>query len=107
HWQAAGGQQWPAVARRGRFVGCCFGLFAFVVQGHTAVPSRAGEYLTWQRTEGLEAMLLALVDAALADEGRSRARVMPWPAGRTWAMSVRHDVDRPLSPEDAAALVRR
>jgi hypothetical protein len=47
---------------------------------------------------GHETLLLALLDALHDAAGATSARVLPWPAGVRWALTVRHDFDRPLSP---------
>jgi len=104
---ADGGDRSPAMICRDGLVGCCFGLFAFLGQSHTVEPFTGMEFRSWPRTEGTEAILLALLDLLHARGGFSRARLLPWPQGVSWVVNVRHDVDRPLTPADAADLLRR
>lgn len=84
------------IVRRRAVVACSFGLLGFLGQTHTSEPFPAGEHLSSPPTIGLEGLLLALLDQLHADAGLTRARVLPWPAGVRWALSVRHDFDRPL-----------
>ncbi len=108
-WIDAGdaGDAWPAVVARDGLVGCCFGLFGFLGQSHTSPPADGPLARKWPRSAGTEALLLALIDRAFERRGRVRARAMPWPAGHSWALTVRHDVDRPMSATQAGAIVRR
>lgn len=97
----------PAIVVRDGLVACCFGLFGFLGQSHTAEPFTGMEFRSWPRTDGTEAILLGLIDQLCARGGFSRARLLPWPAGVEWVLNVRHDVDRAPTPADAADLVRR
>jgi hypothetical protein len=97
----------PAIVQHGRLVGCSFGLFAFLAQRHTSEPFPPGEHRSADRTLGLEAALLALLDLMYVQCAGVRVRVKPWPNGTTWGLSVRHDVDRPLSLRDARVALRR
>ena len=106
-WIDEAGVRSPAIVRRDNVVGCCFGLFSFLAQSHTTPPARRAETNHWPRSIGVEALLLALIDGALAQAGLARARVMPWPAGTTWALSVRHDFDRHLDAEEVARVLDR
>jgi hypothetical protein len=101
------GERVAAILSRDGLVGCCFGLFAFLGQSHSAEPFTGMEFRSWPRTEGTEAILLGIIDLLHARAGVSRARLLPWPDGVSWVLNVRHDVDRPLSPADAAELARR
>jgi SAM-dependent methyltransferase len=106
-WIAPDGERWPAIVRSGSVVACCFGLFSFLAQAHTTPPARGADTNHGPRTEGLEAVLLALIDGCLARAGMPRARVLPWPAGATWVLSVRHDVDRRQPAAEIRAIVER
>lgn len=97
----------PALVSREGVVGCSFGLFEFLGQSHTSQPADGPRTRKWPRSAGTEALLLALIDRACSRRGRVRARVMPWPAGYSWALTVRHDVDRSIGVEDVAAIIER
>jgi len=97
----------PGIVRRGKLVGCSFGLFAFLAQRHSSEPFQGAEHRATDRTVGIESILLALLDLFHRDAGRVRHRVMPWPKGKRWALSVRHDFDRPLWSPRVAATLRR
>jgi ubiquinone/menaquinone biosynthesis C-methylase UbiE len=106
-WIGADGERSPAIVRREHLIGCCFGLFSFLGQSHTTPPARRADTNHWPRSTGLEGMLCALVDAAVERAGITRARVMPWPAGATWVLSIRHDVDRHPAPDEVATTLGR
>jgi hypothetical protein len=97
----------PAIVVRDGLVGCCFGLFAFLGQSHTAEPFTGMEFRSWPTTEGTEAILLGIIDLLHARGGFSRARLLPWPEGVNWVLNVRHDMDRAPTPAAAADLVHR
>ena len=106
-WTPAGdarGRQ-PAVVRRGALVGTALGLLSFLAQSHTVEPFEGGEFRTWPRTAGVEALLLGLIDLLHARTGAVRARLRPWPSGVRLALNVRHDVDRPPTVEQVADTV--
>lgn len=94
-----GRPQAPALVRRDNVVACAFGLFAALGQMHSSEPWGESEFRTSGRTMGLEVLLLGLIDLLHADRGTPRPRIRPWPRGASWALTVRHDFDRPLSPE--------
>ena len=101
----APGDRVPAFVQYRNLIVSALGLLAFLAQAHSAEPADGIEFRTWPRTLGLEAIALGLIDRLYELAGVSRARVMPWPAGRTWALTVRHDVDRrPTSAEVETAL---
>jgi SAM-dependent methyltransferase len=106
-WLGAEDERWPAIVRREHVVGCCFGLFSFLGQSHTTPPARRDETNHWPRSIGVEAMLLALIDDLLERAGRVRPRVMPWPAGATWVLNVRHDFDRHQTAGEVEATLGR
>lgn len=95
----------PAIVQRGSLIGCALGLFAFLGQSHTDEPFEGAIHRSWPRTTGVEALLLGLIDRMHTMAGEPRRRVLPWPAGRSWSMHVRHDVDRPLKSREAVGLV--
>lgn len=97
----------PAVVRRGRVLATSFSVLAYLGQAHTAPPWPSGLQFTSPRTMGLEAMVLGLLDGMHQAAGVARARVLPWPRGVRWALTVRHDFDRPLSPATVAGIVDR
>ena len=97
----------PAIVVRDGLVGCCFGLFAFLGQSHTAEPFTGMEFRSWPTTEGTEAVLLGIIDLLHARGGLRRARLLPWPEGVNWVLNVRHDMDRAPTPSAAADLVHR
>ena len=97
----------PAIVVRDGLVGCCFGLFAFLGQSHTAEPFTGMEFRSWPTTEGTEAILLGIIDLLHARGGLRRARLLPWPEGVNWVLNVRHDMDRAPTPAAAADLVHR
>jgi SAM-dependent methyltransferase len=86
---------------------CSFGLFSFLGQCHTAEPFMGKEYRSWGRTIGIEVLFLAHVDQLYEAAGAMRARVMPWPRGVDWVLSVRHDFDRDMGPEDVDDVLER
>jgi len=94
HWTDAAGERSPAVVRRDAVTACSFSLLAFLAQQATVPPLPAGEHLVWPDASALEALLLALLDDLHRRAGVRRARVLAWPEGATWALGVRHDVDR-------------
>jgi len=91
----------PAVVRHGLMTAMALSLTAFLGQGHTSHPSDPGEHFSSGRRTGVETAVLALVDDLHARAGASRARVLPWPRGATWARSVRHDYDRQITVDHA------
>ena len=97
----------PALVRRGSLVGASFGIFEYLVQCHTAAPFEQGEFLATQTSHGIEAYLLALLDRLIADAGGLRARVLPWPLGIDWALTIRHDYDRSLPLQRVAEVLDR
>jgi len=97
------GSRTPAMVRRGTLLGCSFGLFTAVVRGHTSEPWGHAEHRSSPRTSGLETLILGVIDGMFAEASRPRPRALPWPRGATWALTVRHDFDRPL---DEAAVSR-
>jgi len=94
HWTDGAGERSPAVVRRDAVTACSFSLLAFLAQQATVPPLPAGEHLVWPDAGALEALLLALLDDLHRRAGVRRARVLAWPEGATWALGVRHDVDR-------------
>ena len=106
-WRVPGGSLSPAVVRRGRLAGCSFGLFSFLSQRHTSEPFDGAEHRTTDRTEATEHILLGLIDLMHRESHAVRPRVRPWPQGRRWALSIRHDFDRPLWAPGTAATLRR
>ena len=94
----AGEPRSPGIVRRQQLRACAFGLFSLLGRAHTSEPWRGGEYRSSQRIAGFESLLLALIDQMHSEAGLVRARVLPWPRGASWALTVRHDFDRPLSP---------
>jgi SAM-dependent methyltransferase len=98
-WIEPGGarERRPALVRRGSLVACSFSLFGYLGQQTTIQPFEAAEHLAWSRPFALEALLVALLDDMHRRAGITRARVMPWPEGAEWALSVRHDFDRAQS----------
>ena len=105
-WFPAGSEEaTPGVVRSGNVFACSFGLLAFLGQAHTSEPFTGPEYRNCERSTGFETLLLALLDQMHALAGVERARVLPWPRGVRWAMSVRHDFDRPLTPGQVAAVL--
>lgn len=108
-WVDAGAssRRGPAIVRRGNLTCCAFGLLAFLGQCHTVPPTEGPEFISWPRSLGLEALVLALIDQMHQRAGCSRLRLLPWPLDSTWVLNVRHDVDRPMSPAAADNILRR
>jgi hypothetical protein len=102
-----GRERTPGIVQRDGLIGCSAGIFAFLGQSHTVEPYDGGEHRNWPRSDSLEALLLGLIDVLHARAGAVRRRLLPWPRGFSWAMHVRHDVDRPLRASDAAAIAAR
>jgi SAM-dependent methyltransferase len=98
-WTEAGGaeESWPALVRRGSVLAASFSLFGFLGQQTTVQPFERAEHLISPRPFPLEALLAALLDRMHRRAGVRRPRVMPWPEGAEWALSVRHDFDRAQS----------
>ena len=94
-----GHERCPAVARNGSLTACSFGMFAFLVQRHSIEPYDGAEWRATDRCIGLEVALLAMLDEMHRRSGAVRARVLPWPAGRRWSCSLRHDVNTQPAPE--------
>ena len=107
-WRTRGdGDRWPAIVSKGSLTVCCFSLFAYLGQCHSAEPVEGQEHRSWPRVLGLEALVLALVDRLHGAAGQHRVRMLPWPHDAGWVLNVRHDVDRSLQPKDARTLLRR
>jgi SAM-dependent methyltransferase len=98
-WTDAGGagERRPALVRRGPLLAASFSLFGFLSQQTTIQPFARAEHLIWTRPFALEAMLAALLDEMHRRARLARPRIMPWPEGAEWALSVRHDFDRAQS----------
>jgi hypothetical protein len=94
------------IVRRGRLTALCGSLLGQLAHAQTASPWPRGTALRTYDATAVEDLVLALLDDALARAGVVRARVLPWPHGRSWALTVRHDFDRPLPPEAVAAVLR-
>jgi hypothetical protein len=94
----AGEPRSPGIVRNRQLRACAFGLFSLIGRAHTSEPWRSGEYRSSRRTAGFETLLLALIDQMYSEAGLVRVRVLPWPRGAAWALTVRHDFDRSLSP---------
>jgi hypothetical protein len=103
--RSAGDTPFPAIVRRGRLVGIAVGLLEYVSRLQTSEPSLGGDWPTSPRGVGLETLVMALVDLVFAASGLARLRVRPWPHGARWAMSVRHDVDRPITVGEVQELL--
>lgn len=106
-WTSREGAASPALVRAGTVSALSFGLFAYLGQSHTAEPVAAAEHRSSPRALGLEVLLLALLEQMHARAGRPLARLLPWPDGYRWALSVRHDFDRRLSLRRTHAVLRR
>ncbi|MES1247928.1 MAG: hypothetical protein ABUS54_09680 [Actinomycetota bacterium] len=106
-WDLEDGRVTPALVRRGSLIGASFSIFEYLVQAHTSPPYAQDEYLTSPAPHGLEAFLLVLFDELIAEAGGTRVRVLPWPLGIDWALTVRHDYDRPLPVERVAEALAR
>ncbi|MHB8656847.1 MAG: methyltransferase domain-containing protein [Solirubrobacteraceae bacterium] len=91
----------PAIARRAGVVACSFDFFSLLVHRHTAEPIDGSQWRRAQRTLGLEAVLLGIVDLLHQEANAVRARVLPWPHGRQLVQVIRHPVDEPA---DTAAV---
>jgi hypothetical protein len=96
---------YPAVVRRGRLTGIAVGLLEYVGRLQTSEPSLGGDWPSSPRGVGLEILVMGLVDMAFAEAGLARLRIRPWPHGARWAMSVRHDVDRPITMREVQELL--
>ena len=98
-WTDSGGgrERRPALIRRGPLLAASFSLFGFLGQQTTIQPFAGAEHLIWPRPFALEAMLAALLDEMHRRARVARPRIMPWPEGAEWALSVRHDFDRAQS----------
>ena len=98
-WTDSGGsrERRPALIRRGPLVAASFSLFGFLGQQTTIQPFAGAEHLIWTRPFALEAMLAELLDEMHRRARVTRPRIMPWPEGAEWALSVRHDFDRAQS----------
>jgi ubiquinone/menaquinone biosynthesis C-methylase UbiE len=95
-WVETGGEErrWPGLIRNGSVFATCFSLFGYLGQQLTIAPFEGPEHVVWQRSTGLEAALIALLDQMHVRAGVARTRVMPWPEGAEWVLNVRHDFDR-------------
>src|SRR3954452_5243159 len=108
HWaRGSAGDRHPAVFANGSLTACTFGLFAALAQNHTSEPAAADSWPSSARVIGLETLLLALLDRLHKQAGVVRPRVLPWPEGRSWALNVRHDFDRPIAAASVAELLER
>ncbi len=95
--RGGGGRRSPAIVRRGRIVACAFSLLGFLGQQATVEPLAGPEHRHWPRCTALEALFAALLDDLHRRGGVTRARVLPWPEGAGWVLSIRHDFDRAQS----------
>lgn len=95
----------PVIVERGALIGSAITLFGFLGQSHTAEPFDGAVHRNWPQSAGAEALLLGLIDLMHSRAGTSRERILPWPAGHSWSLHVRHDVDRPMTPARAGELI--
>ena len=99
--------RWPGVVRRAGLVGFAFGVFSFLGQVHTGAPADGDQWRSWPRTTALEALVLALIDAAHIRAGVPRLRLLPWPQGTAWVLSIRHDFDRWMDRREVTEVLNR
>lgn len=106
-WLEHGGarERLPVIVESGGLIGCAITLFAFLGQSHTVEPFDGAVHRNWPQTTSVEALLLGLIDLMHARAGANRERILPWPAGHSWSLHVRHDVDRPMTPARANELI--
>lgn len=95
----------PAIVQRDHVTLCAFELFDSLVRGFTCAPAARGGNHPAPATEGLEALLLGLIDTMYREANAVRLRVKPWPDGIRWVRTVRHDVDQPVGVDRARAVL--
>jgi hypothetical protein len=107
-WQGAGAASpSPALVRSGPLRLSAIAITSFLAQMHSAEPYERREHRNSVPTAPLEALLAELIDALHADARQTRIRVLPWPGEARWSLSVRHDVDRPLTAQGARRILDR
>jgi hypothetical protein len=99
-WRPATTDPCPGVVRRGTMFAATYGLFCAVAQAHSSEPVDGAESRSSPRVTGHEGILLAIIDQLHDLAGATSARLLPWPRGFSWALTVRHDVDRRLSAQE-------
>jgi hypothetical protein len=99
-WRPADGDPCPGLVRRGKIFVASYGLFAALGQAHSSEPVAGAESRASPRPTGHEGLLLAIVDRLHDLAGAGSARILPWPQGTTWALTVRHDMDRRLTARE-------
>lgn len=99
-WRPATADPCPGIVRRGTMFAASYGLFCAVAQAHSSEPVEGAESRSSPRMTGHEGILLAIIDRLHDLAGAASARLLPWPDGFSWALTVRHDVDRWLSVQD-------
>jgi ubiquinone/menaquinone biosynthesis C-methylase UbiE len=108
-WRTIGEEpeRWPTIVRRDHLTVCSFGLLSYLSQCHSAEPTEGSSWRSSSRTLGLEGMLLVLIDQMHERAGLTRLRVLPWPEGMRWVLSIRHDVDRTIKPTEVREVLGR
>ena len=106
-WVESDGSVTPAIVRSGNVFATSFSILAFVTRTHTSEPFELGEFRSTPRSVGIEILLLAVLDSMPRAASLPRYRVLPWPFGAEFALNVRHDFDRPLSPGRVSDVLMR
>ena len=103
-WRTADGA--PVVMRRGRLCVSAVPLLSLVCQTYAA-PPLDGTFLNrpMRPIKRLEVWLLRVLFDLAAHRGRGLVRVAPWPAGKAFACTITHDLDRIPTPPDFARLL--
>ena len=81
-------------------------LLGWLCQAY-ATPPLEGTFLNrpMRHVKRLEAWLIDLFFRLAAETGRPLLRIAPWPAGKTFACTIAHDVDRIPKPADFGRLL--
>lgn len=107
-WDAQDGRPpSPSVVRRGSLIASSFAMFEYLTYCQSAAPTRPNEFISSSSPLGLEAFVLTLVDRLHVERETVRVRTLPWPKDIDWALTVRHDFDRPLPPKRVQEVLQR
>jgi hypothetical protein len=102
---AVEGTEIPLLWQRGKVVATGFQLLAHLVHMHTVEPV-SEPFTAFRSTDALvlEYLLMHVLGTALARSAPRTVHVGPWPWGATYALTIRHDVDRVLEPNQFSRL---
>ncbi len=95
------------LTQRGNFLISSFPVFDLIARRLAAAPTpHPVKFMDGERQgENLDYLLLLAMAQVCRQSGRPMITVEPWPNGMRSVTTVRHDFDRPVSPEDWNRLI--